>query len=617
MSLAPFDTGETALIVLVDDIPLEAIVSQLRSVRVESQIYLPSVAEIEFSDPDMILLEETGMLPGNIVEIRAVSSEVPEGLALFSGQIATIETRYNQTTGLRSVVRAYDAGQRMLATTNTRGIPYSTYSEIVELIAGEHGIDALAFPTAVVYDSVVQSNETDWDFLVRLAREVGYVMYIGINEEIGLPTLYFSPATPAEEAPPAFGEAALPLAFEIGDERILSLTAMVSGTGLSTLGSAVGWDQMLADPAIGEGIVEDDTTAVLLQPELFSAELGGEGQRTSMTKVNPNEAATETASEAYSSRLAAAYANVEIELRGNPSAMPMSALSLLHAGGLTGDYTITAAVHEYLPQDFGYRTHVTCSGREDRTLAGLGDAAETPGGFNGVFPAIVVDVEDPEQMGRVLLSFPWLDIEYVSPWARVVQAGAGEITGWQIMPEPTDEVLVAFTNGQLDTPYVLGGLYSAEREPGSPWEEVIEGVPMQRVFTSRDGHQLIFDDSPENSSLTLNTTFGASCMIRMSPEEGILITTIEGQPITITSEAEVTVNAEGAVLINASEVTINGEGAVTIAAEGELSITAASLNFESEGEISMTAPAISIEGAEISLEGAEVNVAGGIVTLGA
>ena len=37
-------------------------------------------------------------------------------------------------------------------------------------------------------------------------------------------------------------------------------------------------------------------------------------------------------------------------------------------------------------------------------------------------------------------------------------------------------------------------------------------------------------------------------MIRLSPEEGILITTIEGQPVTINSEAEVTINAEGAIV---------------------------------------------------------------------
>jgi len=617
MSLSPFAIGQTSLAVYVDDVPLEEVVAQIRAVSVESQIFLPSVAEIEFADPDMILLEETGMAPGNMIEIRAISSQLPVGEAIFSGQIATIETRYNLTGGLRSVVRAYDRGQHMLGTTSTRAIPESLYSEVVEFIAGLHEIDAVAFPTDVIFESVVQSNETDWDFIVRLAREVGYVLFIGINPELGVPTLYFQPPTPAEDAPPPAGEASLPLAFFIGDERILSLTATVSGTGLSNVGSARGWNQMEAAPSVGEGPVEGDTAAILTQPEELAVALGGEGKRVTLQRLNPNEAATEAASEGYASRLASAYTNVEIEMRGNPNAMPMNALSLAKAGSLTGEYTITSAIHEFHPADFGYRTRVTCSGSEDRTLAGLGDAAEAPRGFHGVYPAIVSDVEDPEQLGRVLLSFPWLDIEYVSPWARVVQAGAGETTGWQVMPEPTDEVLVAFANGQLDTPYVLGGLYSADRQPGRPWEEVIEGVPMQRLYTSRDGHQIIFDDSPENTSLTLNTTFGASCMIRMSPEEGITITTIEGQPVTINSDAEITINAEGSVIINSADVTINGEGAVTINAEGELSISAASLNFESEGEISMTASLISLEGAEISLEGAEVNVAGAVVTLGA
>ncbi len=364
-------------------------------------------------------------------------------------------------------------------------------------------------------------------------------------------------------------------------------------------------------------MVEDDSSAILLQPEVLSAELGGEGQKSTFARWQPNEAAAELASEGYSMRLAAAYTNVDLEIIGNPFALPMLPLSLEGAGAVSGDYTITAVVHEYLPGTTGYRTRVTCAGREDRTLAGLTDSAEAPKGLTGVYPAVVVDVEDPEQMGRVLLSFPWLEPEYVSPWARVVQSGGGELTGWQVMPEPTDEVLVAFANGQFDQPYVLGGLYSLERQPGVPWEELIQGVPMQRAFTSRDGHQLIFDDSPENSSVTLNTTFGASCMIRLSPEEGILITTIEGQPVTINSEAEVTINAEGAIVVNAAEVTLNGEGAITIAAEGEMTLTAASLNLASEGEVSISASAISLEGAEVSLEGAEVNVAGAIVTLGA
>lgn len=617
MSVNPFDIGSSALTVLVGGVPMELTVQQLRSVRVELGIFLPGVAEIEFADPDMTQLEESGLLPGVPIEVRAVASELPVGAAIFTGEISSVETRYNQTSGLRSVVRAYDGGQRMLGATTTRGIPESTYSEVVEIVAAEHGLVPEVFPTWVVYEMVVQANETDWDFLARLAREVGYVLYVAVDPVAGVPTLHFQPMTPAEEAPPALGPLAPPLAFELGDERILSLSATATGVGLATVGTTPGWDQALGEPTEAEGVVEDDSSGILLQPEELAAVLGEEGQRMSTARLQPNEAAAETAAEGYAQRVAAAYTNVELELIGNAFAMPMTPLSLSGAGALSGDYTISSVVHEYSPVDFGYRTHVTCAGREDRSLAGLGDAAETPGNLTGVYPAIVVDVEDPEQMGRVQLSFPWLSIEYVSPWARVVQAGAGPELGWQILPEPTDEVLVAFSNGQFDAPYVLGGLYNAERQGGVPWEEVVQGVPMVRAYTSRDGHQLVFDDSPENTSLTINTTFGSSCMIRLSPEEGILITTIEGQPITINSQAEITINADAEITMNAAELTINGEGAVTIAAEGEMSLTAASLNLESEGEISLSASVISMEGAEITMEGAEVNVAGAIVTLGA
>ena len=88
--------------------------------------------------------------------------------------------------------------------------------------------------------------------------------------------------------------------------------------------------------------------------------------------------------------------------------------------------------------------------------------------LTGVYSAVVTDTEDPEAMGRVLLSFPWLSETYVSPWARVVQPGAGEMLGWQILPEPTDEVLVAFENGQLNSPYVIGACTAKTDEGRSP-----------------------------------------------------------------------------------------------------------------------------------------------------
>ena len=125
--------------------------------------------------------------------------------------------------------------------------------------------------------------------------------------------------------------------------------------------------------------------------------------------------------------------------------------------------------------------------------------------------------------------------------------------------------------------------------------------------------------------MTLQTTFGASCIIRMSPEEGILITTIDGQPIILSSDAEVTVNAGGMVEVNATDVNITGEASILMAAP-EVSITSeGDLNITSGGELALTGMSITISsGAEvnmaaeaINLEAGEIGLAGGIVSLGA
>ena len=608
-------SGDLSLRLYVDSVPvLPNISHQIRRIEVNAQVNLPAVCEVELADPFFLLVEEAGLAIGNLMEIRAVVGDNPVGEVVFSGFVETVEVGFDKATGRVSRVWAYDVGHRMLHGMVTKGYPMMMYPEIAEMIGLEHEIPTIATPYPVVLPMTVQSNESDWDFLVRLAREIGYVVNIMIDPVAGIPTLVFGPQTPAETAPPPIpGVEISPLSFDVGDERILNLRASVSGSGITAVSSARGWDQTLGMPGMGEGPTIGDSSLNLVLPEMLGAELGGVNQNVNFTRFAQNEMQAEGASEGLAFRMSGAYANVEITMRGNPFAMPSRALGLSEAGVLTGEYTITGVTHTFLPNHFGYRTHVVCSGMEDRTLAGLQGAAEprTTSKLHGVYPAIVTDSEDPEQLGRVLLSFPWLDPTFVSNWARVVQAGASEGMGMQIIPEPTDEVLVAFGNGQLDSPYVIGGLFNLERQPGVPWEEAIEGVPMIRGFTSRLGSQLLFMDDPEAPGLVLNTTMGASTIIRLSPETGIEIITVEGQPIIITSDSDVTISSEGAVTVNAAAVEINGEGDVSISAEGALELTAG-------GEIAISAASINIEAeADASLIAPAVDITGGIVNLGA
>jgi uncharacterized protein involved in type VI secretion and phage assembly len=78
----------------------------------------------------------------------------------------------------------------------------------------------------------------------------------------------------------------------------------------------------------------------------------------------------------------------------------------------------------------------------------------------GVEIAVVTNVNDPDQQGRVKICFPWLPGKPESDWARVAQPAAGPGRGFYWVPAVNDEVLVAFERGAPNHPYVIGSLWN-------------------------------------------------------------------------------------------------------------------------------------------------------------
>ena len=121
--------------------------------------------------------------------------------------------------------------------------------------------------------------------------------------------------------------------------------------------------------------------------------------------------------------------------KGRWKATPRSAagaiVSLSNVGEpIDGKYVLTSTCHRLDTR--GYETAFVISGQQDRSLLGL--VAGGVGGvedrrFPGVMPAIVSNVTDPNDQGRVKVKLPWMDESYESDWARMVQAGAGRPRG--------------------------------------------------------------------------------------------------------------------------------------------------------------------------------------------
>ena len=122
------------------------------------------------------------------------------------------------------------------------------------------------------------------------------------------------------------------------------------------------------------------------------------------------------------------------------------------------------------------------------------------GQMPGLVEAIVVDNVDPDKMGRVKLKFPLLPDMPESFWSRLVMPMAGQKRGWMTIPEIDDEVLVAFVHGDINSAIVIGSLYNGVDVPPYANED---GNNDLRVFQSRSGHRLTFDDKDGDERIEL------------------------------------------------------------------------------------------------------------------
>lgn len=134
----------------------------------------------------------------------------------------------------------------------------------------------------------------------------------------------------------------------------------------------------------------------------------------------------------------------------------------------------------------------------------------------GVVNGIVVDVNDPDHMGRVQVAFPWLGGENENYWAPVARFISGPNRGAWFMPEKDDEVLVAFLHSDFRFPCVIGFLWNGQDRPP-------ESDTAKRVLLTPGGHTLRFEDG-DSKRVVLKSSSGQT--ITLDDSEGSI--TLQG-----------------------------------------------------------------------------------------
>lgn len=115
----------------------------------------------------------------------------------------------------------------------------------------------------------------------------------------------------------------------------------------------------------------------------------------------------------------------------------------------------------------------------------------------GVVTGVVKSLDDPDGLGRIQVTFPWLsDDNPESYWARVATLLAGPERGSQFLPEVEDEVLIAFDHGDLRLPYIVGYLWNGSQHPPHTEQK-------RRTLKTVSGHTLEFDDTEGSERIAL------------------------------------------------------------------------------------------------------------------
>lgn len=162
-------------------------------------------------------------------------------------------------------------------------------------------------------------------------------------------------------------------------------------------------------------------------------------------------------------------------------------------------------------------------------------------GYHGVYPALVTDIVDPESLGRVQVSFPWLGEggQDVRAWATLCTPYADDNQGLLVLPEVGSQVVVAFEAGSLRRPYLLGAAWNGrETLPHAP-----EQANNIRVWRSRADSRLEFDDTAGAPKVRITMASGHHVVLDDSAQE-VTVKHAAGCSVKLTAtDVEVTANA--------------------------------------------------------------------------
>jgi phage protein D/phage baseplate assembly protein gpV len=508
--------------ILVDGAELEEELSKrIREVKVQSYLRLPDMCTLaavyQKGQPgEDQPIDGHPFDIGKQLEVRLGAADALTTTTLFKGHIVSLELNFG-AGGVELLCRGFDRSHVLIRSRRAQTFQNMTSSDIVTKLVQAAGFTADCDDSGDPHDFMQQDNETDWDFIWRLAERAGFEFVVEDQ------TAHFR--KPVADDPV---QLEWPTTLRSFSPRVTA-TQQVKQVTLATQDpktkQAISVTASNANQIAKIGVDRDSVAGAFADAEMHIA-----------TEPVKSQSEGTAVAQALLDKLANGYIAAEGVTDGNPAIKAGVALQVSGIGNrYSGTYRVAAVTH-VLRGGSTYETRFANSAAH--TL--LGSVGGDRGASAPIFGAqlvlgLVTNNDDPDGLGRVRVKYPALGDDVEGTWARIASVSAGNARGLMMLPVVGEEVLVAFEHGDTTRPYVLGSLFNGVDVPGDDLAQGHDGS-----FALLSDHKIV-----------------------ATSKEDMKIKSNGGLTIDVTNDATLTGNASVSIKAN-SDLSIEGSQSVTI-----------------------------------------------------
>ena len=213
----------------------------------------------------------------------------------------------------------------------------------------------------------------------------------------------------------------------------------------------------------------------------------------------------------------------------------------------------------------------------------------------GVSIATVTSLNDPDNLGRIKCKLVNMPDEAAGDlgWAFTASPLAGEQRGVFFLPNVGDMVLVAFEDGDVSRPFVIGSIWGGSQTPPV---KISDGKNESYIIKTPRKNTITLSDTENKESITVETPKGQSIAfndekstITLNDKDGnnsIIIDTANGN-ISIKCQNKLTLSAG-----NQASITLDGtSGNINISGGQKISLGGVQIDIEAQGTATLKASA--------------------------